>query len=112
MYRILVVAPDLDLRRSLQFALEAEGYAVTCRTSIGATEVPDDFDCSVVDHHALGNDKASARTFLQAFQPVVLLANAEHALSTSAFRTVLKPHLGLALTNAIRDALETRIIPK
>jgi DNA-binding response OmpR family regulator len=105
MYRILIVAPDLDLRRSLQFALEAEGYAVDWRASIGATEMPYDFDCTVVDHHALGNDAAPARAFLQAFQPVILLANAQHELSASAYRTVLKPHLGLALTNAIRDAL-------
>ncbi|MEO6013686.1 MAG: hypothetical protein ABIQ30_08910 [Devosia sp.] len=108
MYRILVVAPDLDLRRSLQFALEAEGYAVTWRASIGATEMPFDFDCTVLDHHALGNNKAAAGAFLQAFRPVILLANAQHDLSASAFRTVLKPHLGLALTNAIRDALVAR----
>ena len=112
MHRILVVAPDFDLRRSLQFALEAEGYAVTWCASIGATEMPYDFDCTVVDHHALGNDKAAGRAFLQAFQPSILLANAPHELSSSAFRTVLKPHLGPALTNAIHDALETRAAPK
>jgi hypothetical protein len=112
MYRLLVVAPDLDLRRSVQFALEAEGYAVTWRASIGATEMPYDFDCTVVDHHALGNDAAAARAFLVAFEPVILLANVPHELSNSAFQTVLKPHLGAALTNAIRDALEARAVPK
>ena len=111
MHRILVVAPDFDLRRSLQFALEAEGYAVTWRASIGATEMPYAFDCTVVDHHALGNDKALAWAFLRAFEPTILLANAPHDLSSAAFRTVLKPHLGAALTSAIHDALEARAVP-
>jgi CheY-like chemotaxis protein len=109
MHRILVIAPDLDLRRSLQFALEAEGYSVTWRTSIAAmTALPRDFDCTVVDHHALGKDNSVAQTFLRAFQPAILLANTTHELSTDAFRTVLKPHLGAALTLAIRDAVDTR----
>ncbi|MEO7222570.1 MAG: hypothetical protein ABIY37_08860 [Devosia sp.] len=108
MHRVLIVAPDFDLRRSLQFALEAEGYAVTWRASIAATEMPYDFDCTVVDHHALGNDKAVAQAFLRAFEPSILLANEPHELSAAAFRTVLKPHLGPALTAAIRDAIEAR----
>jgi CheY-like chemotaxis protein len=109
MHRVLVIAPDLDLRRSLQFALEAEGYAVTWRTSIAAMgALPREFDCTVVDHHSLGNDKSVARTFLRAFEPAILLANKPHELSADAFRTILKPHLGAALTGAIREAIETR----
>jgi CheY-like chemotaxis protein len=112
MYRILVVAPDPDLRRSLQFALEAEGYAVTWRASIAAIEMPRDFDCTVVDHHALGNDRLVAQAFLKTFEPSILLANKPHELSATAFRTILKPHLGPALTAAIRDAVETRMATK
>ncbi len=108
MHRILVIAPDLDLRRSLQFALEAEGYAVTWRASIAAIELPHDYDCAVVDHHALGNDKWAAEKFLRAFHPSILLANKPHDLSAAAFRTILKPHLGAALMTAIREAIETR----
>jgi DNA-binding response OmpR family regulator len=109
MHCVLVIAPDLDLRRSLQFALEAEGYSVTWRTSVAAmTALPQDFDCTVVDHHALGNDKSVAQTFLRAFEPAILLANKPHELSTHAFRTILKPHLGAALTLAIREAIDTR----
>ena len=108
MHRILIVAPDFDLRRSLQFALEAEGYAVTWRAGIVESEMPHDFDCTVVDHHALGNDRTVAEAFLKAFEPSILLANNPHALSAAAFRTILKPHLGPALTAAIREAIETR----
>jgi hypothetical protein len=70
--------------------------------------MPSDFDCAVVDHHALGNDRAAAQAFLEAFAPSILLANKPHELSAAAFRTVLKPHLGPALTAAIREAIETR----
>lgn len=112
MARILVIAPDEDLRRSIEFALGAEGHRVKWRSSIGATEMPGDFDCTVVDHHALGNNKAVARAFLEAFEPSILLANGPHDLSHLAFRTMLKPHLGAALTAAIHDALEARAIPK
>jgi CheY-like chemotaxis protein len=109
MHRVLVIAPDLDLRRSLQFALEAEGHTVTWRTSIAPmTVLPRDFDCTVVDHHALGNDKSVAQTFLRAFEPAILLANKPHELSADAFRTILKPHLGATVTLAIREAMETR----
>ena len=108
MHRILVVAPDLDLRRSLDFALGAEGYAVTSRASIAAPEITHDFDCTVVDHHALGDDKPVAQAFLRAFAPSILLANKAHEFSAIAFRTVLKPHLGPALIAAIREAIEAR----
>jgi CheY-like chemotaxis protein len=112
MRRVLVIAPDLDLRRSLQFALEAEGYAVTWRTSIAAmAALPRDFDCTVIDHHALGNDKSVAQAFLRAFEPSILLANKPHELSADVFRTILKPQLGAALTGAIREAIQTRKAP-
>lgn len=109
MSRILVIAADSDLRRSLDFALTAEGHEVTCRASTGAQVLPNSFECTVLDHHAVGPDLATAGKFCQAFAPVVLLANREgHALSPLVFRTVLKPQLGLALTDTIRDAVGLR----
>lgn len=113
MPHVLLVAPDSDLRRSLEFSLAAEGYEVTSRASIGAHEQPSAFACTVVDHHALGPDPQRAAAFFNIFTPVVLLANAqEHPLSPRAFRTVMKPLLGAALTDAVRDALETAAGPK
>lgn len=109
MARLLVIAADAELRRSLQFALEAEGYVVTCRASIGARELPADYDCTVVDHHVVGADQRMAKAFFEAFAPVILLANAPvHALSTFAFRTVQKPQLGPALSAAIQEAVAHR----
>jgi CheY-like chemotaxis protein len=112
MKRVLVIAADADLRRSVQFALEAEGYVVTCRASLAAHELPQDFDCTVVDHHVLGSEQRAA-AFFQAFSPVILLANtAPHPLSPWATRTLLKPMLGPALSAAIRDALGLSVSPK
>lgn len=109
MHRILLVAPDSDLRKSLEFALQAEGYEVTSRASIGARERPSAYDCTVIDHHALGNNPAFAAEFCTIFAPVILLTNhREHPLSSSAFRTMLKPLLGAALIEAIRDAVMSR----
>src|SRR5689334_16050274 len=92
MSRILVVAPDSDLRRSLEFALVAEGHDVTCRNGIKAPGLPSNYDCTVLDHHVAGPDLVRASEFCQEFRPVVLLANTTpHPLSPWAFRTVLKP---------------------
>jgi len=109
MTRLLVIAADADLRRSLQFALEAEGFAVTCRTGIGAHEIPAHFDCTVVDHHVAGPDRRTAAAFFDAFAPVILLANTtEHPLSPFAYRTLQKPQLGPALSAAIHAAVAQR----
>ena len=103
--RILVIAPDTDLRQSLTFALEAEHFAVTKRASIGARLVPGDYDCAIVDHHGLGEDLEKAKVFVAAFAPVVLLANRSHNLSPRVFRTILKPGLGSAVIDAVHAAL-------
>lgn len=110
MTQILLVAPDSDLRKSVEFALQVEGYDVTSRASIAAREQPH-YDCTVVDHHALGNNRRRAADFCEIYEPVILLANhLPHELSPYAFRTVMKPLLGAALTDAIHDAIGKRPI--
>ena len=109
MSHILIVAPDSDLRRSLEFALEAEGHEVTWRASIGAHELPNSYDCTVLDHHAVGKDLAEGAAFCEAFEPVILLANSSaHPLSPWAYSIILKPLLGPALVGAIQDAARAR----
>jgi hypothetical protein len=108
MTHVLLVAPDSDLRKSVEFALQAEGYDVTSCASIGARERPR-YDCTIVDHHALGNNQRFAADFCRIFRPVILLANlVPHPLSPFAYRTVMKPLLGAALTDAIHDAIGHR----
>ena len=110
MPNVLLVAKTSDLRESLEFALRAEGYDETCRSSIGAAvERGTQPDCTVVDHHALGSDVAATSRFFRDFAPVILLANeVQHPLSHLAHRTVLKPFLGAALSDAVREAIGLR----
>ena len=102
---VLVIAPDSELSRSLRFALEVEGYQVSWRTNISSRPMPGEYDCTIVDHHALGQDPAAAQRFARAFFPLVLLANRPDPLSPLVFRTLLKPHLGAPLVDAVRDAI-------
>jgi DNA-binding NtrC family response regulator len=110
MARILLIAPDSTLRRSLEFALGAEGHDVTSRSSISAQERPD-YECTVLDQHAVGNNGAEAAAFCASFFPVILLANElPHPLAPGAFRTLLKPLLGPALIDAVDQALQQRTV--
>ena len=108
MSHLLVVAPELDLRQSLHFALEAEGYRVRSSEHIDWVSLAGQtFDCAVLDQHAAERNAPETVDFCARFAPVILLANTvPHALSEHASRTVLKPLLGAALAAAIRDVLE------
>jgi len=107
MPHVLIVAPDTDLRRSMQFALEVDGYHVTGRASLAEVNVrPEDVDCVILDHHMADLRLNEARSFCARFEPVVLLANtATHPLASAAFRTLLKPQLGPSLSRAVSDAV-------
>lgn len=110
MTHLLVVAPSPIFRNSLRFALEAEGYEVTAAASLHEVDHPSSsFDCAVVDHHALDDAGADSRSMLAAVAPVVLLANSPaHPLAAMSFRTLTKPTLGPALSDAVRAAIATR----
>lgn len=110
MTHLLVVAPSSTFRNSLRFALEAEGYDVTAAASLPAVDQPASlFDCLVLDHHAMDGASGDKGRLLAAFAPVVLLANSPaHPLATSSFRTLTKPTLGPALSDAVRAAVAAR----
>ena len=109
MAHILLIVADSDLRKSLDFALRADGHIVTWRSGLDESPIPMHFDCTILDHHAAGQNLRQGQTFCRAFWPVILMANTEaHALSGAAFRTVLKPMLGPVLSAAIGDALQAR----
>lgn len=111
MAHVLLVVPDSDLRKSLDFALRADGHIVSWRSTLDGDPIPVHFDCTILDHHAIGPNLRQGQAFCRAFWPVILLANSEgHELSGSAFRTVLKPMLGPVLSAALGDALEARPI--
>lgn len=107
---ILVIAPDFDLRRSLAFALEAEGYAVTARAEIDIAAMPADrqYDCTVIDHAAV-LQSAYVIAFCERARPVILLSNSPMAwLSEYVAVTVELPVPGGALSAAIQSAVLSR----
>ena len=108
MDRILVVAPTADLRRSLRFALESEGYFVTDSPWMERLRVsPGEFDCTIVDSHAAVGDLEDLAEFCRSFHPVILLANAaSHPLAAFVFSIVFKPLLGPFLSQAVRRAID------
>ena len=110
MSRLLVVAPSSSFRNSLRFALEAEGYDVTASASLPTVDqASSSFDCTVIDHHAIEGVGINDRSLLSAFAPVVLLANSlAHPLAALSFRTLAKPTLGPALSEAVRAAIASR----
>ena len=109
MGHLLIVAASQELRRSLQFAVEADGHTV--HVSAGM-ETPGDselrYDCTVFDHHAADRKSRDAiRDFFASHGPVVLLANsASHPLAAISHSTVLKPLLGPALSRAVANAID------
>lgn len=111
MLTLLIVAPSAALTASLRFVLEAENYDVTTVTSLAeAAEADRHFDCTVLDHHVLGSgDDTESISFLRTHGPVVMLANdLLHPLAKWSFRTLAKPLLGAALSQAVRDAVSTQ----
>lgn len=113
MSRVLIVAPEPDLRRSLQFALEADGHAVSSYSGIvNRAEFEWPFDCTILDGHAVAVIE-DALSFCRDFEPVILLVSRpEHPLSPRVFETLYKPMLGPALTLAVRRAVDLGGAPK
>lgn len=105
---ILVIAADSDLRRSLEFALEADGYIVTAWSKLYITMLTSDlaFDCTVLDHGALTVPPGEVIEFCIRARPIVLLSNSEiFWLSEWIAGSVEKPTPGGALSAAIQSAM-------
>ena len=78
--RLLVVAPDPDLRASLVFAFEAEGFEVTARDTLPSMDWLTDhrFACCVLDQKALAGQAYESIAFCIKAHPVVLMAARPH----------------------------------
>jgi len=107
--RLLVVAPENDLRRSLVFALGAEGYAVTVLDAPPPLQWLADnrFDCTVLDQHALTGAREDDIAFCTRAQRVVLLASRVHPWLVEWVTEIVElPPAGEALSAAIGRALD------
>jgi hypothetical protein len=103
--RLLVVAVDKDLRKSLEFLLGTEGHVVTTLAEIPAGG--GGYDATILDHRAANGRPASIVTaFCRTASPVVLLAGVPQTwLTQQVFVVVRLPVKGDALTLALQEAL-------
>lgn len=106
---VLVVAPDSDFRRSLEFALETEGFAVASHGStLSAFGSPGAMaaDCAVVDDAAVSEWRRAGEEFERFGRPVLLLAGRIRPVPSLPHTTVLtKPFLGNPLIEAVRQSV-------
>jgi FixJ family two-component response regulator len=105
---ILVAAPGAELRQSIAFALEADGFEVDAHASLAAAiAAPGSAaaHCFVVDENAL-NGHANGTLALQKIGlPVILLVDRLRAIPRLArIRTLTKPLLGQRLIEMVRGA--------
>jgi DNA-binding NtrC family response regulator len=110
---ILVVAPQPDMRRSLEFVLDAEGFDVTSRAGVDfaspASSAP--YDCIVMDHQALSGPREQVIDFFAQTAPVVLVSSKPiEWLSGSVKELIEKPVMGGAVANSVRRILASRAV--
>ncbi|MHB1103337.1 MAG: hypothetical protein ACYC0C_11315 [Devosia sp.] len=106
--QVLIVAPDAEFSRSLEFVLEAEGYMITAKPDLEAALSLRDahFDCTVLDQAAAAGPAMDVIHFCGVARPVILLSNTSLPwLSNWVAGVVEKPMLGQALAAAVRRAV-------
>ncbi|PSH70050.1 hypothetical protein CU102_02785 [Phyllobacterium brassicacearum] len=112
--QILVVAPDRGLRRSLEFALEVEGFIVLPFEDVTAALASPraaEGACIVIDEDALLDDPLATATVQRFKRPTVLLIDRSRPVAESLGMQVLrKPVLGNALIRAVRAAETNRTV--
>jgi hypothetical protein len=105
----LVVAPAAELRRSIVFALEANGFKVEAHPWLGPAAASAHLSvpaCLVVDENALVDQPGGTKALKEFAQPVVLLVDRLRAIPRLARVKVLrKPMLGDQLIDTVRGAL-------
>lgn len=106
---IIVVAPDRGFRRSLEFALEAEGFAVDGHPFLAVAEVSISAlatGCAVIDEDAIEDKRLSWDSLRRFSTPIILLvAQSQNLPDLAGICTVEKPVMGNALIEAVRKAI-------
>lgn len=111
--RILVIAPNPDLRKSLAFALEADGHVVTTHASIPGRDAARGYDCVVLDHKGAAGSREAVLSFCHNSPPVLLLAAVPQPwLSREVFEVVPTPLSGDALSQAVRSAIQSSAVAR
>ena len=109
--KVLIVASDQAMRRSLTFALEAEGYAVDAEPRLDAESYPlepENGVCVIVDQDALANQRNPTAELAKLKRPVILLVERlGRPPVLPGLRIVEKPPLGRDLLDAVAAALDS-----
>jgi hypothetical protein len=105
---ILVAAPGAELRQSIVFALEADGFEVDAHDTLGSAIAASGASrsiCFVVDENALGGHANGAMALKKVGLPVILLVDRLRAIPRlSRMKTLTKPLLGQRLIEMVRGA--------
>lgn len=111
---ILVVAPDPGLRRSLEFALEVEGFAVESHASVSTVEASPQANaasCVIVDESAIGRGPAGRQPLAGfAGRVILLVEGVDPTAGPEGFAVLTKPVEGSELIDMVR-ALSARYLP-
>ena len=103
---VLVAAPGAELRRSIVFALEADGYVAEAHASLAAAMAASSAAsciCFIVDENALDGHTRRAATLKRLGIPVILLVDRIRTIPRVAGMKVLtKPLLGQSLLESVR----------
>jgi len=108
---VLVIAPDAQLRRSITFLLETEGYEVTAYDRVPAAGVAPKpvRACAIVDEAVLAEGGDIWDRLGRISDTLVMLVS-RRVVPPDAFpvRLVEKPLLGQSLVEAVGRAIGTR----
>ncbi|MBX9465308.1 MAG: transcriptional regulator [Aquamicrobium sp.] len=102
---VLVVVPDPELRRSVEFALEAEGFHVDSYALLTAALRSGGVEhcaCAIVDENAVSERSGIGNRLELIPQPVILLVDTLRSVPQTPHVTILtKPLLGRGLVDTV-----------
>ena len=103
---ILIVAPDPGLRRSLEFALEVEGFAVESHASLSTVEASPEANaasCIIVDESAIRLSPAGRQPLARfAGRVILLVEDVDPTADPEGFAVLTKPVEGNDLIDMVQ----------
>ncbi|MEO5755255.1 MAG: transcriptional regulator [Mesorhizobium sp.] len=109
---IIVVAPDAGLRRSLEFALEVEGFSVESHGLLSTAVSPaaEAATCVIIDDSAIRLSPAGSQTLARFAGRVILLVESLVSVAgREEFAVLTKPVEGNDLIDMVRSVSARRL---